>query len=131
MVEFEAFLRDALGPQYDIVGFDPRGTSVLARSIDSTHTRYCTVGVGATTPPISIFRDAIESAEFFTVAVSNLNESTPSLGKLRAQVQILGDLAEERDKSVVETVSTPAVVRDMLSIVQAFGREKLQYWGFS
>ena len=44
---------------------------------------------------------------------------------------ILGRLGESNAKAVAETLSTPSVVRDMMGINNAFGREKLQYWGFS
>ena len=44
---------------------------------------------------------------------------------------ILGRLAENDARAVAETVSTPDVALDMLSIVQAFGRENLMYWGVS
>ena len=32
---------------------------------------------------------------------------------------------------VAERMSTPLVARDMLSIVEALGQDKLQYWGIS
>lgn len=44
---------------------------------------------------------------------------------------IMGRLGENNAKAVAETISTPNVARDMLSIVQAFGRETLMYWGVS
>lgn len=61
----------------------------------------------------------------------SLNASSSALGEAYVRAQILGNLVQERDRFVAERVSTPTVARDMLSIVQAAGEEKLQYWGFS
>lgn len=60
-----------------------------------------------------------------------MNASPAALGRLHTVAQYLGDLALERSEKVASHVSTPAVARDMLSIVRAAGQEKLQYWGFS
>ena len=69
--------------------------------------------------------------EFFAPYPQNANESVSSLGRVVAQAQILGDLANARAKTVAESVSTPTVAMDMLSIVRAFGRDKLNYYGYS
>lgn len=45
--------------------------------------------------------------------------------------QLIGDISKARSEKVAAHVSTPAVARDMLTIVKAHGREKIQYWGFS
>ncbi|EKM51092.1 uncharacterized protein PHACADRAFT_212992 [Phanerochaete carnosa HHB-10118-sp] len=112
VVEDAALFREILGPQYDIVGFDPRG-------------------VGHTTPVISLFQSPAEALEFFAPYPQNANESISSLGRIVAQAQILGDLANARAKTVVESVSTPTVATDMLTITRAFGRDKLSYYGIS
>ena len=44
---------------------------------------------------------------------------------------ILGPLAELRAKEVAESMSTPTVATDMLSITRAFGFDKVNYWGIS
>jgi hypothetical protein len=48
------------------------------------------------------------------------------------QFQLIGQLAEECDTDdVLQYITTDNVARDMLRISQAFGYEKLQYWGVS
>jgi hypothetical protein len=41
--------------------------------------------------------------------------------------QIVGNLTLDRAKKEAEHVSTPEVATDMLSIVKAYGLDKLQY----
>jgi hypothetical protein len=78
-----------------------------------------------------MFMDAGEAAELFSTYAYNANESDSALGRDFAIIEILNDLASVRVKQIAESVGTPAVARDMLSIVEAFGQEKLQYWGIS
>ena len=40
-------------------------------------------------------------------------------------------LAAESDDGYLRHINTDNTARDMLSIVEASGREKIQYWGFS
>ena len=61
----------------------------------------------------------------------NVNESISSLGVIHAKYDIFNGLAVDRAKKVAESLSTPAVARDMMTIVTAFGQEKLKYWGVS
>ncbi|EJC98516.1 uncharacterized protein FOMMEDRAFT_171118 [Fomitiporia mediterranea MF3/22] len=111
-LEFGPSFQAALGPEFDIVAFDPRG-------------------VGFTTPPISVFKDSVEAGAFFTQRELDINATESSLGRSFAQQTLLGKLVEERALDVAKTVSTPTVAHDMLSIVKAAGFDKLQYWGFS
>ena len=50
-----------------------------------------------------------------------------------AGTKLMGSLAAERDKDkkILVHMNTENVARDMLSITKAYGRENLQYWGFS
>lgn len=61
----------------------------------------------------------------------NLNASISDLGEAYAAASIAASIAADRSRFVAERVSTPLVARDMLSIVRAYGQDKLQYWGFS
>ena len=63
--------------------------------------------------------------------IGDINATEGALGRRFARARLIGQLAEERARGIAEHVSTADVVRDMLSIVNAYGEEKLQYWGFS
>ncbi|KAJ7259682.1 TAP-like protein-domain-containing protein, partial [Mycena rebaudengoi] len=104
------------GEQYDIVGFDSRGLSY-------------------STPIVSFFNSAAERN--WSPATRNsvfpaLNASDEAVPTQWARLQLLGRLAEERDtEHFLQHMTTDNVARDMLSITEAFGFEKLQYWGIS
>ena len=88
-------------------------------------------GVGETTPAFAPFKDAAEAAQLFSTYSVNANESISAIGRNFALMEILDRLVNARAKEDAESVGTPAVARDMLSIVNAFGQDKLQYWGVS
>ncbi|KAF9475278.1 hypothetical protein BDN70DRAFT_883911 [Pholiota conissans] len=108
-----SFFADAfstiLGGQFDIVSFDPRG---IARS----------------SPRASFFATDIER-EFWGqgLLTSNLSDVASAWARSRVSSQ----LAEENDAGLLRHINTPNTARDMLSIVEAHGRSKIQYWGFS
>ncbi|EJC97829.1 uncharacterized protein FOMMEDRAFT_149336 [Fomitiporia mediterranea MF3/22] len=112
ILETGAVLSTIIGPEFDLIGFDPRG-------------------VGFTTPPLSVFADSVEAGAFYTQRVLDVNATASSLGRSFVQTTLLGKLVEERAKDVAKMVSTPTVAQDMLSIMNATGQDKLQYWGFS
>lgn len=78
-----------------------------------------------------MFNSPPEAFEFYSTYPENANESISSFGKMFAQAQIFGRLARDRAQKIAESVSTPAVATDMLSIVRAFGHEQVNYWGIS
>ncbi|KAF7350195.1 AB hydrolase-1 domain-containing protein [Mycena venus] len=105
------------GPEFDIVGFDPRGVSY-------------------STPTISFFKtDAecrflIPSAE--VVIYPSLNASSNAVSKTWCDFGLLGQLALQSDtEHHLQHMSTDNIAREMLQLTQAFGFEKLQYWGIS
>ncbi|KAJ6607431.1 TAP-like protein-domain-containing protein [Mycena sp. CBHHK59/15] len=105
------------GPEFDIVGFDPRGVSY-------------------STPTISFFKTEAErrflipSAEI--VIYPSLNASSNAVSKTWGDFGLLGQLALQSDtEHHLQHMSTDNIARDMLQITQAFGFEKLQYWGIS
>lgn len=92
-------------------------------------------GVARTRPQIVIFPDEAESAQFHLQLLSAplWNTSIDAVSRMHANHHIIGSLAEKRAsvKHAASHVGTALVARDMLSITRAFGREKLQFWGFS
>ncbi|KAG6848122.1 hypothetical protein H0H93_003224 [Arthromyces matolae] len=103
-----------VGPQFDLVGFDPRG-------------------IGRSTPGASFYETALER-ELWSGASSGfevINASSDGLARAWANAAINGKLAWERQGDVLGHINTDQTARDMLSIVKAHGREKLSYWGFS
>lgn len=106
------YFRTIIGPQYDLVGFDPRA-------------------VGETTPVLSVFKDPQEALELYATFPLNAEDSVSSLGRAYAISQIVANLVDDRAKLVAESVSTPAVAMDMLQIARALGQDKVNYWGIS
>ncbi|KAF8217173.1 TAP-like protein-domain-containing protein [Mycena galopus ATCC 62051] len=107
-------LSTIIGPEFDIIGFDPRG---IARS----------------TPRASFFANRAER-EIWSVddaRSKSMNASTDALSRAWARGMVIGQLAGERDDGSLRFITTDHTARDMLQIVRAHGEEKLQYWGFS
>ena len=90
-------------------------------------------GIARTTPQVSVFPDAAEGAAWDVKESSAplTNETNDALSRVYARARIYNTLAEVRTSHAAPFVSTATVSRDMLSITNAFGFEKLQYWGFS
>ncbi|KAF7360125.1 hypothetical protein MVEN_00740900 [Mycena venus] len=99
-----------LGPEFDIIGFDPRG---VARS----------------SPRVSFFETDMERAMWGNPSLKELNASSDALGRFWARAQVINRLVNERGS--FQHINTDNTARDMLQIVRAHGRERLQYWGFS
>lgn len=60
-----------------------------------------------------------------------LNASVDGLARAWARANIVGRLAAERQPDILGHINTDHTARDMLRITEAYGRSKLQYWGFS
>lgn len=88
-------------------------------------------GIGFTTPTLVTLQSKGEEGLFMANLLSTVNASEGVLGSMYATAQNLGQLAAGRVGDVAQYVGTPTVARDMLSITKAYGRDKLQYWGFS
>ncbi|TFK35059.1 TAP-like protein-domain-containing protein [Crucibulum laeve] len=102
-----------LGPQFDIISFDPRG-------------------VGRSTPRASFFKSDAERALWGEdISFGLVNNSVEGVSRTWARAQIVGKLAEESDTGHLRHINTDQTARDMLTIVEAFGQKKIQYWGFS
>ncbi|KAF8994596.1 TAP-like protein-domain-containing protein [Cyathus striatus] len=101
-----------LGPQFDIVGFDPRGVS-------------------RSTPKVRFFETDAERS-LWQGSDREVVNTTAQLTERWARAKIEGQLAKERDETgYLRHINTDHTARDMLHIVRAHGREKIQYWGFS
>ncbi|KAF7308918.1 Abhydrolase-4 domain-containing protein [Mycena kentingensis (nom. inval.)] len=106
-------LAQVVGPEFDLVGFDPRGT---ARS----------------TPRPAPFFTRTEYELFDPEhGFASVNASEDGLARLWARSTLFGELAAERDDGSLRFFTTDYTARDMLRIVQAYGEEKLQYWAVS
>ncbi|KAF7339069.1 AB hydrolase-1 domain-containing protein [Mycena venus] len=117
VVEVGASIATIIGEQFDIVGFDPRGVSY-------------------STPTVSFFRTAAERALWIPptsdIVFPALNQTADAVAQQWARAQILGQLAVSRnDGNYIQHITTDNTARDMLRITQAFGFEKVQYWGVS
>ncbi|KAJ7275703.1 alpha/beta hydrolase fold-domain-containing protein, partial [Mycena rebaudengoi] len=117
VVEVGASIATIIGKQFDIVGFDPRGAYY-------------------STPTVSFFRTAAERALWMPAASDivfpALNQTADAVAQQWARAQILGQLAVNRnDGNYIQHITTDNTARDMLRITEAFGFEKVQYWGVS
>ncbi|KAG2014272.1 hypothetical protein CC2G_011105 [Coprinopsis cinerea AmutBmut pab1-1] len=119
-VEFVLGLGDllamGLGPQFDLVGFDPRG---IARS----------------TPRTSIFATEAERAFFGNAYLSQMvNGTGEGVAKAWGIGHVIGKLAKAHDEEegdYLQYINTPNTARDMMRILERYGEEKLKYWGIS
>ncbi|KAK1230898.1 hypothetical protein PQX77_005976, partial [Marasmius sp. AFHP31] len=107
-----AMLAKVVGPQFDIVGFDPRGVS-------------------RSTPRVSFYESRVERELWARSKVRELNMSSDTVASTWARNEITGKLAAQRDEHILAHINTDHTARDMLKITEAQGRKKLQYWGFS
>lgn len=113
------------GPEFDIVGFDPRG-------------------VGATTPLALCFDSDSQLALFDLQDGTPLNISDGSIPFARAHAQVVserclsalgGNGREDSNGTAMEWgpgrfMDTASVATDMLRISEKLGQEKVQYAGF-
>ncbi|KIY62125.1 alpha/beta-hydrolase [Cylindrobasidium torrendii FP15055 ss-10] len=108
-------IESLFGSSYDLVGFDPRG-------------------IGRTTPPIRFYTSDSQRDEWTASQplVTNKTINPSILDDSWSHFNGVGDLAKENDnEGILPYVSTDNDARDMLSIVEAMGDEKLQYYGVS
>ncbi|KAJ6544175.1 TAP-like protein-domain-containing protein [Mycena capillaripes] len=108
-----SLLSTIIGPEFDIVGFDPRG---ISRS----------------TPRVSFFESRAEREIWSSSGEKvSMNSSVDALSRAWARGVVEGQMAKERDDGSLRFINTDHTARDMLRIVQAHSFDKLQYWGFS
>ncbi|SJL16597.1 uncharacterized protein ARMOST_20123 [Armillaria ostoyae] len=110
-----SLLTSLIGNQYDIISFDPRG-------------------VGNSTPRAEFFLSKEEHYQWLADVnhwTSAVNTTSDQIPHLWASVQVVAELARERDNGILNYISTDNVARDMLRITEAAGQSKLQYFGIS
>lgn len=109
-----SLLSVVLGPHFDLVSFDPRGV------------RY-------STPRASFFKTDAERVLFGEDGADHRvsNSSEGGISNAWAKWRLMAMLAKDRDDGYLVHINTPNTARDMLKIVEAYGEDKLQYWGFS
>ncbi|ESK91337.1 alpha beta hydrolase fold family [Moniliophthora roreri MCA 2997] len=106
-------MRQILGPQFDLVGFDPRGVS-------------------RSTPRITFFKTREERLSWERAGVHELNSSLQdNVASFWSRAKVAGRLAGERAGDILPFMNTDHTARDMLRITEAYGREKIQFWGIS
>jgi hypothetical protein len=88
-------------------------------------------GVGQTKPKISWFEDEIEARLWERGAGKSTHDTLEDFALMWARSKVVGRIAEERNLQAVLHLRTGNVANDMLRITEAYGYEKLQYWGFS
>ncbi|KZS99013.1 hypothetical protein SISNIDRAFT_492314 [Sistotremastrum niveocremeum HHB9708] len=107
--------------KYDLISWDPRGASTI----------------NMTTPSIDCFASEgdsmrIDSLEALIPYPFESNYSTDSIKLLDAHYAVWGQAcATHGNQNMLRAVSTAFVARDMKSIMEALGQEKLNFWGFS
>jgi hypothetical protein len=117
-----------LGPQFDIVSFDPRGMYHPCPIFSSFLRPSLFTGVGQSTPRVAPFRSAAERALWYA---SDLHNTEDDVTNTWARALVFGQMATDRDDGYLKHINTDQTARDMLRIVEAHGRTKIQYWGFS
>ena len=85
-------------------------------------------GVGQSTPRVTFFKSAAERA---ILHASDLHTAEDDVANKWALAMVLGQLAEDLDDGYLRHINTDQTARDMLRIVEAHGRTKILYWGFS
>ena len=87
-----------------------------------------TTGVALSTPGVTFFRTDAERALWHA---SGLHIPEDDVSNIWARALVRGRLTEDRDYGYLRHINTDQTARDMLRIVEAHGRTKIQYWGFS
>ena len=86
-------------------------------------------GIGQSTPRVAFFKSAAERAIW---NASGLHIAEDDVANKWVSAVVLGKLAADRDgDGYLRHINTDQTARDMLRIVEAHGRTKIQYWGIS
>lgn len=132
MLSAGTLLRTIVGDAFDIVSFDPRGMYQFIIVSPYSHPSFS--GVSRSIPVASFFtNDAARQIWSARASAFNVvNTSTNSLGELLADSRLVGQLAAATNyNGYLNFINTADTAHDMLQITQAYGMDKIQYWGFS
>ena len=88
-------------------------------------------GIGHSTPQVSLFKTDVERALWTAAGTGSGIDGYDEVKRAWSRAQVIGQLATEQNDGYLQFINTEQTAKDMLSIVKAHGREKLQYWGFS
>lgn len=90
-------------------------------------------GVARTQPQVLAFPDEAEGASWYLQSANSppWNTTPDALPRMYAASKVLNGVVDARVGNAAAHVGATLVARDMLSIMQALGREKLQFWGIS
>ncbi|VDB83327.1 unnamed protein product [Peniophora sp. CBMAI 1063] len=105
----------AVASAYDFVTFDPRG-------------------VGRSTPQIQRFPDALSSALWGETSIASILPalSLPgNIGLTIAKGEVTNAITGQAASSYLRYMNTPNTATDMLQILEAYGQDKLTYYGLS
>lgn len=111
-VDFANYLATKISPgvrkHYDLVNVDPRG-------------------VGKSTPV-----DCLSDSQFARWAAGDPDPDTPEeVQQVRAETRRFGEGCEQRSGAIAAHISTEEVARDFDIVRSLFGRQKLDWFGFS
>ena len=114
-------LQKVLGDEYDIVGFDSRGTYTTPAGC----ARYTMPpGVAPTTPALLVFSDVSERA-----GILHFRTAYPIPFSPRTLAPSRLETCRRSARCTLRNMLA-TVVRDMFTITQAYGRDNLLYWAF-
>ena len=96
--------------------------------MDNSNLLLLFTGVGQSTPRVAFVKSAAERAIF---DASDIHTAEDDVANKWALAMVLGKVAEDHDDGYLRHINTDHTARDMLRIVEAHGRTKIQYWGIS
>ena len=129
--ELVAGWRAAIAGAYDFVTFDPRGKPGLLLACTRPSLLQ---GVGRSTPQVQRFPDPLASALWGETSVASLLPalSIPgNIGLTIAKGEVTNAVTRQSAASYLRYINTPNTATDMLQIAQAYGQDKLTYYGLS
>ncbi|KZV94720.1 alpha/beta-hydrolase [Exidia glandulosa HHB12029] len=95
------------------------------------HVGWDTRGVGMTEPALNLFPTESERHLWLARQYGPRNYLSDGLGQVLAHAKVTGELAVQRANVTASHMGTADVVRDIMAMNTALGRDKVMYWGVS